>query len=399
MLQLEFAHVSVFACGVLHNNENSPATVHAAVLAAPDRQMYETILALTPASAGKQWVSFTSDTMQLLLLHDLDPTLAAPLLTAHMVHVTAWLLCLYYFNTQGEGGALLWSCRGLIGWQWRGWPLLLVLRAAPGLTITNLFHVLSVLTNTRVHGSSAAAAVALALHNVNLLTRQKETPPPGHYATALQAAGISTQQLRQIAIANRFVAPRLHKLQQEQEHLVQQMAELQQRLGPGEAALVGGLVAAAGGGAQLPDSAADGPHAAACGGDVRQLASPPTLGALGVGVMPSTAAEVKADPDDAAVAATVVSSVATDAATTAGSSHVGGGGSGSSTTGGDSSNRLRQQQLAKANELMQKMSANHRAWVVVASMRGHYSTSVLHPIQFAKLVTASAPYLLFGAPM
>lgn len=56
---------------------------------------------LTPDTAAKQWVAYVSDTMQLLVLHELDAEMAAPLLAAHMSNAVAWLLCFYYFNTQG----------------------------------------------------------------------------------------------------------------------------------------------------------------------------------------------------------------------------------------------------------------------------------------------------------
>jgi hypothetical protein len=70
--------------------------------------MYASIMQLDPNQASKQWVAYISDTMQLLVLHELEPQIAAPLLTAHMTHVVGWLLAFYYFNTNGEAGRVGW---------------------------------------------------------------------------------------------------------------------------------------------------------------------------------------------------------------------------------------------------------------------------------------------------
>ena len=64
--------------------------------------MHEAVMQLTAHQAGRQWVQFVSETTQLLVLHELDSHMAAPLLTTHMTNVLAWLLCLYYFNTPGQ---------------------------------------------------------------------------------------------------------------------------------------------------------------------------------------------------------------------------------------------------------------------------------------------------------
>jgi hypothetical protein len=69
--------------------------------------MHQSVIGLTPEQAAKQWVAYVSDTMQLLVMHGLDPQLTEPLLDAHIKHVASWLLCLYFFNTEGEGLAVL----------------------------------------------------------------------------------------------------------------------------------------------------------------------------------------------------------------------------------------------------------------------------------------------------
>jgi hypothetical protein len=66
---------------------------------------------------------------------------------------------------------------------------------------------------------------------------------------------------------------------------------------------------------------------------------------------------------------------------------------------GDGSNHARQEQLAKANELTAKVSANCRAWRIVTSMRAQYSVAVMTPWQVARVALAASPYLLIGAPM
>lgn len=64
---------------------------------------------LDASQAAKQWVVYISDTMQLLVLHELEPQIAAPLLTAHMTHVVGWLLAFYYFNPNGETSSACWT--------------------------------------------------------------------------------------------------------------------------------------------------------------------------------------------------------------------------------------------------------------------------------------------------
>jgi hypothetical protein len=69
--------------------------------------MHQSVLGLTREQAAKQWVAYVSHTMQLLVMHELDPGLTEPLLDSHIKHVASWLLCLYFFNTEGEGPAVL----------------------------------------------------------------------------------------------------------------------------------------------------------------------------------------------------------------------------------------------------------------------------------------------------
>lgn len=69
--------------------------------------MYSAVVRMTAPQAAKQWVAYVSDTMQFLVLYELDATVAGPLLTAHITHMLAWLLCLYYFNANGTATAAI----------------------------------------------------------------------------------------------------------------------------------------------------------------------------------------------------------------------------------------------------------------------------------------------------
>jgi hypothetical protein len=64
--------------------------------------MHAAVMQLDADAAAQQWVQYLSETMQLLVLAELEPTTAEPLLQTHMQRTLAWLLCLYYFNTSGE---------------------------------------------------------------------------------------------------------------------------------------------------------------------------------------------------------------------------------------------------------------------------------------------------------
>lgn len=231
----------------------------------------------------------------------------------------------------------------------------------------------------------ASHAVALQLHDINLLTRQSEVPPPGHWQGAFAAAQLSQEQQQHIAVVAKFVLPRLQHLQQEQQQLMQEMAELQQN-GVTSVALTGGTEEASVVGSDSPGT--------------------PTYPAS-TGNLPTDSAAVAAMAAEAAAAGGVSSATAgTGAAATAGSSlsqsDAAPSSDGSSDSGAaaeDTSNYARQKQMARANELTQKIAANCRAWVVVSSMRAHYSVAVMTPMQLARLVTAAAPFLLTGAPM
>lgn len=62
------------------------------------------MLHLTADQTAKQWMAYIGDTTQLLVLHSLDPTVATPLLDAHMKRFGAWMVTLFFFNTKGAQG-------------------------------------------------------------------------------------------------------------------------------------------------------------------------------------------------------------------------------------------------------------------------------------------------------
>jgi len=365
------------------------------------RAMHSAVVKMTAPQAAKQWVTYVSDTMQLLVLYELDATVAGPLLTAHITHMLAWLLCLYYFNANGTATAAVQQPytpnRQLAA-------LRQVMTESPCNHNNRLFDVCHGPHACRAYPVPAAnclgrvigvpdhnspcwhvggsllyvLAVAFELHNINLLTRQQEVPPPGHWQAAFAAGELTEQQRQQMAIATQYVAPRLEELQKEQQQLMQQLAELQSSVAP---------------------SVAD----AALTAHVKQSRTPSYTDSSSYGSLQDLPSDSQAAPAATAAeagcsnaaAAAAVSSLVTGAARVA----QGAEGYANGHHAYRGSNRVRQQELARASELTQKIAANCRAWRVVASLRGHYSACLLTPLQLAKIMTAAAPYLLIGAPM
>jgi hypothetical protein len=407
--------------------------------------MHASIMQLDPNQAAKQWVAYTSDTMQLLVLHELEPQIAAPLLSAHITHVIGWLLAFYYFNTNGEASSR--ACCGQHGHRPAEHALLSAgsHAQAPPLEPCSLWFSLclafkqSVICCTcawlravlqwlmKCCADTAQSAsvclpgvalrtVAFQLHNVNLLTRKSEPPPDNHWQHAFEAADMTQQQRQQIALANQFCEARLRQLQLEQQQLLQQMAKLHKGGGSDEE------------GGEAPSLAATTqpgtPSFSAGFDDVVEEGTVSLEVPLGPAAV-AFSAGIKVEEAAAALAPAVLaggtdiktaggslvpSSVATDAGTdvfawgpssdggSSGSSSGSGSGSGSASPR-DSSNHARQHLLAKASELTQKISANCSAWRTLTSMRAQYSAAVLTPLQLARMMTAAAPYLLIGAPM
>jgi hypothetical protein len=218
-------------------------------------------------------------------------------------------------------------------------------------------------------------AVAFALHNVNLLTRATEPTPANHWQQAFKAAAMTTQQLQQIEFANQFCVPRLQQLQAQQQQLQEELAELSQSAGPGSGS---------GSGRQGQES----PTAAAA------TATSPAPALNRTAAAPAGAAGMAAAVSMASQAVARLDVPMAPAGSDGPSGSTGSGGS----LGGCSS-RARQQLLAQAKQLEQRISSNFKAWMVLANMRAHYCSAVLTPVQMARLVTAAAPYLLIGAPM
>lgn len=287
---------------------------------------------------------------------------------------------------------MIQSKAGVVGTQ----PMRMLLQLA-----TDMFWLLA--------SPVCCCTVAFELHNVNLLTRDNEPPPANHWQQAFEAAEMTEQQRRCIAIANQFCVPRLRQLQIEQQQLLQQLAELHQSAGSDDASGEDGSPAA---------GTRPGTPTFPAGFDcISREASGGLPGALSAAAIALTAG-IKVE-DAAAVLAPAAqlamglgddgegpfaqSSFATDAATDFGpwgTGSDGGSGSGSgSATPLAGSNHARQHLMAKANELTQKISRNCTAWRIWTSMRAQYSVAVLTPVQLGKMVTAAAPYLLIGAPM
>lgn len=220
-------------------------------------------------------------------------------------------------------------------------------------------------------------AVAFGLQNVNLLTGATEPTPANHWQQAFQAAAMTTQQRQQIEFANMFCMPRLRELQLQQQQLQEQLAEVSQSAGSGS-----------GSGSGSGREGSESPTAAAA---TATSSAPALNGAAGPAGAAGMAAAVS-------LATQTVARLDIPARQPAGNDGPSGSSSSDQSLGGPSI-RARQQLLAQAKLLEQRISSNFKAWMVLANMRAHYCSAVLTPVQMARLVTAAAPYLLIGAPM
>lgn len=224
---------------------------------------------------------------------------------------------------------------------------------------------------------TARFAVPFALHGVNLVTQQREPPPPGHWKAAWQSIDFTPEQQQQVRAALAFTSPRLEELEHEQLLLLQQVAEVQQPAAGGATGVAG-----------LPSSTADQKiwrHQTAAGRAAAITAATLPDAAL----QQTTAAAAVRDGGQCAAA------VAAAATSSAGSGSSGSSSNGSCSTG----NRERQQLHWRAQELAKQLQGSCAKWVTIVNTRAQYAVLVMTPLQAARLVVAAVPYLLIGAPV